>query len=190
MPSFSHGKNMPIRKRRMIRDELRWVGENEEGRGNRITGKKRKRESSRDQKCHVTGRDGESGDCVHAGWGGQTDSPGILRASAPSRKYLGIRAPLQGAGPRKGFVARQGRPEARRASAGASTEAYKSVRRTSERRARPTQPGDRLSQQKRQPFWRPAPAARSAPPALCRTPCARLGVPEVRLRRARSSFAV
>src|SRR4030066_163211 len=33
-----------------------------------------------------------------------------MRASAPSRKYLGIRAPLQGAGPRKGFVARQGRP--------------------------------------------------------------------------------
>ena len=110
------------------------------------------------------------------------------RASYP--KDGCIRPPLQGAGPRKGFVARQGRPEARRASAGASAEAYGSVRRTSERRARPTQPGDRLSQQKRQPFGRPAPAARSAPPALCRTPCARLGVPEVRLRRARSSFAV
>src|SRR4030043_282768 len=38
------------------------------------------------------------------------------------------------------------------------------VRRTSKRRARPTQPGDRLSQQKRQPFWRPAPAARERPP--------------------------
>ena len=36
----------------------------------------------------------------------------------------------------------------------------RSVRRTSKRRARPTQPGDRLSQQKRQPCWRPAPAAR------------------------------
>src|SRR4030066_1939357 len=36
----------------------------------------------------------------------------------------------------------------------------RSVRRTSERRARPTQPGDRLSQQKRQPCGRPAPAAR------------------------------
>jgi hypothetical protein len=36
----------------------------------------------------------------------------------------------------------------------------RSVRRTSERRARPMQPGDRLSQQKRQPCWRPAPAAR------------------------------
>ena len=47
-----------------------------------------------------------------------------MRASAPSHKYLGIRAPLQVAGPRKGFVARQGRPEARRASAGASAEAY------------------------------------------------------------------
>src|SRR4030065_257827 len=46
------------------------------------------------------------------------------RASAPARTYLGIRSPLQGAGPRKGFVARQGRPEARRASAGASAEAY------------------------------------------------------------------
>src|SRR3989337_3088029 len=45
-------------------------------------------------------------------------------ASAPSRKSLGIRAPLQGAGPRKGFVARPGRPEARRARAGASAEAY------------------------------------------------------------------
>src|SRR3989304_30570 len=41
---------------------------------------------------------------------------------APSRKYLGIRAPLQGAGPRKGFVARQGRPEARRGSAAAGAE--------------------------------------------------------------------
>src|SRR4030065_287172 len=30
----------------------------------------------------------------------------------------------------------------------------------------------------------------NAPPALCRTPCARLGVPEVRPRRARSAFAV
>src|SRR3972149_1119208 len=35
---------------------------------------------------------------------------GCPGASAPSRKSLGIRAPLQGAGPRKGFVARQGRP--------------------------------------------------------------------------------
>ena len=44
------------------------------------------------------------------------------RASYP--KDGCIRPPLQGAGPRKGFVARQGRPEARRASAGASAEAY------------------------------------------------------------------
>src|SRR3989304_8665564 len=85
---------MPRRKRRRILDELRKVGENEEGRGKRSAGKKRKRKSSHDQKCHVMGRDGDSSDCVHAGWGGQTDSPGILMASAPSRKYLGIRAPL------------------------------------------------------------------------------------------------
>src|SRR3990172_8089837 len=39
-----------------------------------------------------------------------SDVPPVRAPSAPSRKYLGIRAPLQGAGPRKGFVARQGRP--------------------------------------------------------------------------------
>src|SRR3990170_7582427 len=85
---------MPRRKRRRVFDELRRVGNNEEGREKQISGKKRKRKWSRDQKCHVTGRDGDSSDCVHAGWGGQTDSPGILMASAPSRKYLGIPAPL------------------------------------------------------------------------------------------------
>jgi hypothetical protein len=42
-----------------------------------------------------------------------------MRAGAPFRRYLGIRAPLQAACPRNGFVSRQGRPEARKASAGA-----------------------------------------------------------------------
>jgi hypothetical protein len=51
----------------MVRDELRLVGENEEKREKRITGKKRKRGSSRDQKRHFAGRDGESADFVRAG---------------------------------------------------------------------------------------------------------------------------
>src|SRR4030066_1345867 len=97
---------------------------------------------------------------------------GLPPPSAPSRKSLGIRAPLQGAGPRKGFVARPGRPEARRASAGASAEAYgQYAAQASDQHARRS-PGIACRSRKGSPFGDRRLRLRLHPPPLVRTPAA------------------